>query len=307
MELRDKTNVADRVCNLLAHLPMQGHIVYIDRWYTSLELVRRAYDEYGCHLCGTCRSDRGFPKDLQETQLKLEKGEWDWRYHPNMHTFAYAWRDSAHVQMLSSFHQPQRAEVLRRAHGSADRVTVPTSQAFADFNMYMGGNDVADSRRSRYSIHRPSMKFWKSPFYWSIDTAMVASDLVYNQIVPEHRQLSHVKSIEAVALALIQGEDPNRLANPDDSERELLPYIPPPKKQRLSLRNPPPQRLLGRNHWPSLAQGNIGSRKEHRRGRCVLCKTEKRVRTRCESCNVFLCLEHNHFEVYHTEKELEKQ
>ena len=60
---------------LLSRLYFKGHVVFCDRLYTSRRLIERAI-EIDQHVCGTVRSDRGFPVQLQATTVSLEVGQW---------------------------------------------------------------------------------------------------------------------------------------------------------------------------------------------------------------------------------------
>jgi hypothetical protein len=138
----DKPNTThnNQTLLLLGTLSNTGHVVFMDRLYTSYKLVQecKLLQQY---VCGTCRSDRGFPSELQAANLDLEAGNWDWKYKQGV--YAYAWKDSAHCQCLSSFHKPVQVVLKRRAKGHPGKIDRTAPKAFGDYNNGMGGNDAS--------------------------------------------------------------------------------------------------------------------------------------------------------------------
>ena len=167
---------------LIGKLKNEGHVVFLDRLYCSYSLIQEALREKNTYVCGTTRNDRGFPLHLQEGNVDLEPGEWLWSIKNGV--AAYSWMDSAHAQLLSSFHEPELATVLRRVRGQAGKITRLSCSAFKDFNIGMGGNDTGDMLRSRMSVHLKSNKWWKSLFYFVIDQALIATYRIWQELRP---------------------------------------------------------------------------------------------------------------------------
>jgi hypothetical protein len=78
--------------------------------------------------------------------------------------------------MLSTSKQNQTAVVSRREGHERKDVEVP--RAIARYNANMGGVDLADQRRSYYSIGRESKKWWRYLFWFGINVSLVNSYLL---------------------------------------------------------------------------------------------------------------------------------
>jgi hypothetical protein len=124
-------------------------------------LIERAI-EIDQHVCGTVRSDHGFPVQLQATTVSLEVGQWMDLSCGRI--CAFAWQDSAHCQLLSSYHSPEQGSVRRRVSGTMKRVNRDARTAFVEYNVAMAGNDAGDMLRSRVSCHVRAAKRWKAVF-----------------------------------------------------------------------------------------------------------------------------------------------
>ena len=162
----------DQTLTLIKNLSHTGHVIFMDRLYTSYKVVQLAKLEKQ-YVVGTCRSDRGFSQDLQESVCKLSPGQFEWQFKNGV--YAYAWKDSAHCQLLSSFHLPESSSVWRRAPGLKEKLERPAPSSFVDYNLGMGGNDVGDMLRSGISTHSKSKKWWKGIFFYLLDQTLIAS------------------------------------------------------------------------------------------------------------------------------------
>ena len=160
--------------------------------------------------CGTCRSDRGFPLDLQDSTLSLEVGKSDWRFKQGV--YAYAWQDSAHCQCLSTYHPPEVTTVQRRVQGHNGKVDCEAPVAFRDYNLGMGGNDVGDMLRSRISVHSTSKKWWHGIFCYIEDQSHISTFRAWNHLVPS-KKLSSRQVVEQIFLGLTG--DTSRLITSD--------------------------------------------------------------------------------------------
>ena len=169
----------DQSIELLKSIPEKGHVIFMDRLYTSFKLVFDSITKLSQYICGTCRGDRGFPHELTEGNIKLKIGDWDWMQKRGI--FAYSWYDS---QILSSFHDPKQSHVDRRVKGVKGKVSRVAPVAFVDYNIGMGGNDVGDMLRSRMTVHTTSKKWWHCLFYYIIDQAIIATFRIWNLLVP---------------------------------------------------------------------------------------------------------------------------
>lgn len=110
----------------------------------------------------------------------MNPGDWDYLYRGGI--FAYAWMDSAHCQILSSFHLPEEGTVRRRVRGEVGRPERRAPTAFIDYNKGMGGNDAGDMLRTRMTSHQKSKKWWKGVFYYILDQSIISTLRVWNDL-----------------------------------------------------------------------------------------------------------------------------
>ena len=216
--------------------------------YTSKSLIDEAL-AIEQHVCGTVRSDRGFPTELQSGKLTLQVGEWSALARGR--TCAYAWMDSAHCQMLSSFHTPVAGSVRRRVPGSAVRETRDAPKAFEDYNQAMGGNDCGDMLRCRMSVHLRAAKWWKAVFFFCLDQAIIATFRMWDFAVKKFPHLPRY-SMRSLLPELVEWL--SERSNASVGQRRLqsrLAHDSPRKRSRYSRKAPAPaSRYIGTDHCP---------------------------------------------------------
>ena len=66
-----------KTVELLRRLRRKGHVVSMDRLYTSISLCDVAMSMQQ-HICGTVRSDRGFPTSLQTAACRGTTAAYAW-------------------------------------------------------------------------------------------------------------------------------------------------------------------------------------------------------------------------------------
>ena len=105
------------------------------------------------NFAGTTRTTFGFPKSLID--VELDAGQWKW----NMTSdglLASFWADVGFVKMMSNFHSPKAGFVRRRQSGVADRVERDAPVLGVEYNDKMGGVDLMDFIRGKYTTQRRS-------------------------------------------------------------------------------------------------------------------------------------------------------
>jgi len=114
-------------------------------------------------------------------------------------------------------------------HLPVRELAVPT--ATADYNLYMGGVDIGDQRRSYYSTQLQVVRTWMPIFFWLLDNTIINSFLLVSQTISSDRnpQLSvHSKFQESLAWDLV--EQGFEQINPTHSQQlQSLPPPPAPK------------------------------------------------------------------------------
>ena len=170
----------DAMMSLLADVQGRWHRVYADNLFINLRVLRDARD-ISVYLCGTARTNFGFPRPISKDVVKdLSKGEYTWRMSDDGIT-AILWHDTVPTQFLSNFHNPEdESSVFRRTKGQRERQARSAPQVAVDYNKYMGGVDQLDSLRGTASCNIMSMKWWHALFWWILDMAMVNAHHVYS-------------------------------------------------------------------------------------------------------------------------------
>jgi len=167
----------------------------------------------------------------------------------NRQVLAFLWQDKTLVRFLTTaYHmrpnpenftiQPRRRPYCPRTRTPyRDMITevwgqlpvrelaVPT--ATADYNLYMGGVDIADQRRSYYSTQLQVVRTWMPIFFWLLDTTIINSFLLAGQTMSSDRNPQwsvHSKFRERLAWDLV--EQGFQQLNPTHSQQ--LQSLPPP-------------------------------------------------------------------------------
>lgn len=70
------------------------------------------------------------------------------------------------VHIISNFHGSEIASVKRKEKNGSLH-TVLCSTPVSDYNMFMGGVNLADRYRALYNVERKSRKWWHRIFFWS--------------------------------------------------------------------------------------------------------------------------------------------
>ena len=125
-------------------------------------------------------------------------------------------------------------------NSSAAMTTIPPRRASAEakvkpvvvhtYNQHMNGVDIADQHSTYYSFLRKTVKWWRKLFFWLLETAVVNSYILHNNITmprqPDH--LAYRRAVvESLASRYLSSAPPHRrLGRPrkcphpeDDPER----------------------------------------------------------------------------------------
>ena len=136
----------------------KGTVIYADRYFMSpmlcIQVLRRSW-----HIVGTCQPNRkGFPKGVT-LPAKGERGEIKTGYCTKTGVRALCWRDNKVVHMiattgpLTTIQECKRRGVAKKGEKKTT-ITCQMPTIFADYNRGMGGVDLFDFLRNRYSIER---------------------------------------------------------------------------------------------------------------------------------------------------------
>jgi hypothetical protein len=203
-------DVVDELCE-----PIHGKGPYriaTDRFYTSVKCARRLLTR-GLHMYGTCRGDRGVPKELRpkHNNLNLNPGEYICSFSDDV--FLCTWRDSIEFHLLSTCHGAESGQVERRQSGVAGFVTKEAPLVAVDYNKNMGACDQCNALRERYSCrlsHR--YRWYMTIVYYCIDILLTNAYIVYKISVSKYNSdhvdaitlLSHAEFIKEIVCILLR-------------------------------------------------------------------------------------------------------
>ena len=97
--------------------------------YSSILRVLRDARDISVYLCGTARTNFGFPRPISKDVVKdLSKGEYTWRMSDDGIT-AILWHDTVPTQFLSNFHNPEEESSVYSSYERTEGTTSPFSAA----------------------------------------------------------------------------------------------------------------------------------------------------------------------------------
>ncbi|KAJ1154260.1 hypothetical protein NDU88_007014 [Pleurodeles waltl] len=219
------------VWELVQPLLHKGYNLYVDNFYTGVELFSELY-KAGTVACGTVRCNRkGFPQELvckklhksQSTALRSNE------------LLAVKFLDRRDVYVLTRIHDESTSPIT--VWGQMAEVHKPI--CVLDFNKYLGGVDKNDQVLQPYNACRKTCTWYKKLFTHLIKMATYNAYVVYHQTTTGRLmtfldfQLSVIESLtavteEAAASTSYVLEDVARL-----QERHFADRIPKtPKKDR---------------------------------------------------------------------------
>ncbi len=164
--------------------------IYIDRFYTSLDLMKEM-DKLNLFVTGTVMANR-IPKELKINKTSTEfksmiRGDY------KKHRYSYvddlgiqrhyglvAWKDSNMVYLLSSNHDTNSVDQCYR-RSSEGRIMVNRPSVIGKYNCNMGGVDLADMRRLHCnSTLMGQNRWWLKLFFYNLDVATSNALILYN-------------------------------------------------------------------------------------------------------------------------------
>lgn len=266
------TNV---VLTVMEDLLDQGYVVYTDNFYCSPELAL-ALNVRKTDMAGTVKTNRkGLPKIV--VQKKLSKGESVVSIEAKSRLIYIKWADKRDVNLLSTFHQHDYTDVIRKGRPTL----VP--QVVHDYNLNMGGVDRVDQMLSAYPIERKRQKIWyKKEFRHLLNMCIFNAHTIHLKSGGKMSSLEFRELLVERIVAL----------HLDDTRKA--------KKGRPSNEEDP-LRLLQR-HFPDYVPAT--DKKQFPMRRCAVCSKNnqrKESRYQCAECGVGLCAVPC-FKIYHTRK-----
>jgi DNA polymerase III epsilon subunit-like protein len=170
--------------------------VYVDRFYTSFDLLTSLASD-GIKLTGTVMSNRlpiglRIPKN-SKTFKEMNRGD-AFRFklvykdgNDDERTAGLvAWKDSSMVYCLSNGCDNFTFDCCRR-RSSNGPIDIPRPTVIGDYNVNMGGVDLADFRRLQCnSTIMGQKRWWLKLFFYLLDVGTSNALVLYNQARPTH-------------------------------------------------------------------------------------------------------------------------
>ncbi len=152
----------DVVMRLLENKFNKGYSVFVDNFYTSLNLFLDLFNK-DVSGTGTVRTNRkNFPSEMREVwDKKPPRGTSIFRHYGPV--TAVRWFDNKDVHALSTREGDILISVHRRHEGETTQICCPN--IISSYNSSMGGVDLTDQNMSYYSVGRKTMKWWRSVFW----------------------------------------------------------------------------------------------------------------------------------------------
>jgi hypothetical protein len=166
---------ASVVKRLAKGLRKKGYHLYFDNFFSSVDLAQDLLlDDLYC--VATTRTNRKkWPAGLKDTKAlnkSLKRGE-SISAMVDSKVECFVWKDNRCVPFINTVGQPGASTTVPRKEKDGNRRDVSCPEPVKLYNQYMGGVDLADSRRKLYSCSRKSRRWWMRLFYFLVDLAFV--------------------------------------------------------------------------------------------------------------------------------------
>ena len=149
------------VLSMTDHLHNKNHKVYLDNQFTLIFLLEHLKNA-SVRACGTIKANRKFlPTHLKQDKA-IQRGYFDYRIANDI--VFYKWMDNKPVTVVSKFHGTDTANLSRRLR-DGDKKEFDRPLAVKEYNMYMGGVNLADFHCAVNGPSRKSPKWWHRIFW----------------------------------------------------------------------------------------------------------------------------------------------
>lgn len=282
------------VKTLLSSFEGSHRTVYVDRFYTSVDLVK-ALDKMNLYVTGTVMRNR-LPRALVVAKNSAEYKAME-RGDSRTHKMSYMaedgtrkecglvmWKDGQPVYCLTSCDDTRPVDLAERQTRGIQRIQLTRPRVISNYNRFMGGVDLADKRRMHSSSAvMGKNRWWLKVFFYLLDAGTANALVLYNEAMLSMGRptMNSVEFKDSIVKSLIGAE---RLGIDDfDAPSDGEPQ-----------------------HVPLRYEGD-------RRFSCAYCAAilqNSYVRTRryCSVCNIPLCVpgngrnENNCFNLFHRDQ-----
>lgn len=185
-------SAAGTVLRLLSHMSGSGHTVYVDRFFTSIDLAERL-ETLNIGLVGTIIKTRKNIPPVMKTK-KLKKGEQIFRRKNNI--LLQRWRDKRDVWMITTRHTSNMSNYINRR---GMQLVKPLS--VQDYNKNKSGVDLFDQRISYGCFDHRSLKWWRKLAFYFLMMSVSNACILYKYV--KGRNISTSSMMEKVCNNLI--------------------------------------------------------------------------------------------------------
>uniref|UniRef100_A0A8C4DNN4 PiggyBac transposable element-derived protein domain-containing protein n=1 Tax=Dicentrarchus labrax TaxID=13489 RepID=A0A8C4DNN4_DICLA len=266
-ELGVGANVVIQLCKTIKN-PLEC-VVDFDNFFTSLPLIVHLKESLGLRSLGTNRKNRlkGYTLEDDRALLRQGRGSYDYRVDNEAEVAVVKWSDNKAVTLASSCAAISPLKEVRRfSRQERRRVAVPCPNIVSQYNVHMGGVDLADMMVALYRTPAKSHRWYLGLFWQMADIAINNGWLLYRRDVKsigvqKHKKLK-VFRLEVADALIHSGKKKGR----------------PSKGGEENMHSP--TRCIQSGSLPSI----------HRlKGRCRLCP-EGQTTIYCTKCGVRLCI-----------------
>lgn len=175
------------VMQLVSTLVYKGHLIFLDRGFTSPALVHWL-GKQGHGATGTVVSNRkGFPKEEVKLGKKDNQGTVKAQVSVTHNLMAICWKDKNDVSFVTNCHRGLSGETQRQV--GSEKLKVPCPEAAIEYNANKAGVDQFDKLclSDNMSTEREiiSHKWWCRLFWGLLDGAIANAFIVWKQFHPE--------------------------------------------------------------------------------------------------------------------------
>lgn len=268
--------------------------VFFDRYFTTLPLLERLA-QINIYGTGTIQTNRLRKLSLRDDRL-MKRGESDQIIRSDEKIVVVKWRDNKSVILASTIYgQDPLGTVKRWNKEQRSRIEITCPAIVMQYNQNMGGVDICDQMMECNRTWLKSKKWTLKVALHFLDLAVVNSWMEYRvDCKSKNMPRKSVKDLLFFRLEVAEALlcTPKRKFTQLIEEEQEEPII---TNTRCSPLPGSSKRLDGSGHWPV-----VDKLKTARACRFQQCNS--RTRTRCEKCDVYLCLssEKDCFKKFHT-------
>lgn len=252
----------DIVLRLIEPISGTNRNLTSDNWFTSVELVKKLFDEHKITYVGTIKKNkRELPPEFSNTRARPEFSS-VFGFQKDMTIVSYIPKKYRNVNLISSLHHDDRIDPSTAEKCKPDIITY--------YNHTKGGVDNLDKLSATYNVARNTRRWPMVIFFSMMNMAGVNSQIIFacNNKTYKIERRSFLRDI---GLSLTK----EHLAR-----RSYETNVPRSVRERR-------QEVAGTQENMKNEEIQPGTRR-----RCFFCKKDSKTKYFCKKCKKFVCLSH---------------